>query len=217
MNEAEWLAGTDLDAMLRHLHGRVSVRNMRLFACACCRRLMHLCLDARLPGVIGTAERYAEGRATEGELEAANLLALAIEASPEPADTVRWIGEAVELATSPIHDTMYLTESLYAARQVLPAFARQGEMAAQCALLREIVGNPFRALQRAGDWLRWNRGTVREMARTIADERRFDELPILADALVEAGCDSEAILRHCREEGPHVLGCWVLDGLLARG
>jgi hypothetical protein len=54
------------------------------------------------------------------------------------------------------------------------------------------------------------------MAQAIYDERRFDDLPILADALEEAGCDDEDILSHCRGLGPHVRGCWGLDLILAK-
>jgi len=54
------------------------------------------------------------------------------------------------------------------------------------------------------------------MAREIHDERRFGDLPILADALEDAGCSAEAVLRHCRGPGPHVRGCWVVDLALGK-
>jgi hypothetical protein len=57
---------------------------------------------------------------------------------------------------------------------------------------------------------------VVKMARTIYEERRFEDLPILADALEEAGCENEIILWHCRELGEHARGCWVLDAILGR-
>jgi hypothetical protein len=63
-------------------------------------------------------------------------------------------------------------------------------------------------------WLSWNNGTVPKLARLIYDERRWDELPVLADALEEADCSDAAILGHLRGEGPHARGCWVLDLLL---
>jgi hypothetical protein len=49
------------------------------------------------------------------------------------------------------------------------------------------------------------------MAQAIYDERRFGDLPILADALEDAGCNDARILSHCRDEQEHVRGCWVLD------
>jgi hypothetical protein len=64
-------------------------------------------------------------------------------------------------------------------------------------------------------WLRWNGGVVRNLARAIHEERAFDRLPILADALEEAGCTDLDILAHCRELGQHGHGCWVVDRLLS--
>jgi hypothetical protein len=65
-------------------------------------------------------------------------------------------------------------------------------------------------------WLRWNDGTVVKLAQSIYDERRFTDLPILADALEDAGCADADILAHCRGPGPHVRGCWVVDLLLGK-
>jgi ATP-dependent Clp protease ATP-binding subunit ClpA len=65
-------------------------------------------------------------------------------------------------------------------------------------------------------WLSWNGGTVAKIARVIDEEDRWDDLPILADALEEAGCTNEDILSHCRQPGKHTHGCWVLDLLLSQ-
>jgi hypothetical protein len=89
---------------------------------------------------------------------------------------------------------------------------------AHCALLRELFGPvPFRAIKLDPSWLRWYDGTVRRVAQGIYDERAFDRLPILADALLDAGCDNEDMLAHCREQGAlHARGCWVIDLLLGK-
>jgi hypothetical protein len=81
-------------------------------------------------------------------------------------------------------------------------------------LVRCLFGNPFRPVTPSPDWSAWNRGTVAKVAWTIYDERRFRELPVLADALEEAGCQEEEVLAHCRAAVEHVRGCWVLDALL---
>ena len=65
-------------------------------------------------------------------------------------------------------------------------------------------------------WLAWNDGAIRKMAQAIYDARAFDRLPLLADALEDAGCTDAAILSHCREPGEHVRGCWVVDLLLGK-
>jgi hypothetical protein len=86
---------------------------------------------------------------------------------------------------------------------------------AQAHLLREVIGNPFRPVTVHPSWLARNDGTVVKLAQAINDERAFNRLLILADALEEAGCTDFDILAHCRSPGPHVRGCWVIDLLLA--
>src|SRR3712207_6197149 len=63
-------------------------------------------------------------------------------------------------------------------------------------------------------WLLWNDGCVPRLARMIDEEGRFEALPILADALEEAGCRDADLLAHCRAPGPHVRGCWRIETLL---
>ena len=63
-------------------------------------------------------------------------------------------------------------------------------------------------------WLAWSDGLAPKLAQTIYEQRAFDRLPILADALTDAGCQDESILTHLRGPGPHVRGCWVVDLVL---
>jgi hypothetical protein len=79
-----------------------------------------------------------------------------------------------------------------------------------------MFGNPFRPSIIAPDWLTWNNGTIAKLAQTIYDDRRYDIMPILGDALEEAGCTDGQILDHCRGPGPHVRGCWVVDLILGK-
>jgi hypothetical protein len=78
----------------------------------------------------------------------------------------------------------------------------------------EILGDPFRPV--AFD-PRWRTEHAVGIAATMYDERDFRAMPILADALEEAGCDSADMLTHCREPGVHVRGCWVVDLVLGKG
>jgi hypothetical protein len=96
---------------------------------------------------------------------------------------------------------------------------RSRERKAQKALLGDIFGNPFRPLPSAVEpaWLAWNDGTIPRLAQSIYEERRFADMPILADALEEAGCTQADILAHLRGPGPHARGCWCLDLLLRKG
>jgi hypothetical protein len=83
-------------------------------------------------------------------------------------------------------------------------------------LLLDIFGNPFRPVPIDPAWLRWQGGTVVNLAHAIYDARQFENLPVLADALEEAGCANADILAHCHSDGPHVRGCWVVDALLGK-
>jgi hypothetical protein len=84
----------------------------------------------------------------------------------------------------------------------------------QARLARDIFGNPFHPV--AFD-PRWRSESAVSLARTAYDTRNFTLLPILADALEEAGCDHPDVLSHCRDpNGVHVRGCWVVDGVLGK-
>jgi hypothetical protein len=87
----------------------------------------------------------------------------------------------------------------------------------RCLLLRDVFGNPFRPNPPlAASVLSWNDGTVRRIAEGVYQERAFDRLPVLADALQDAGCDHDDLIRHCRSAGPHVRGCWAIDLILGK-
>jgi hypothetical protein len=89
-----------------------------------------------------------------------------------------------------------------------PEAAHGAESAAQCAILRCIFGNPFRPVSLDPSW---RTPDVRTLAGGIYEERVFNRLPYLADALEEAGCTDRTILDHCRDGGEHWRGCWVVD------
>jgi hypothetical protein len=97
---------------------------------------------------------------------------------------------------------------------VLAAFTTA--QAENCELIRGIVGNPFRPVVIDPSVYHWNDGTVVKVAQDIYDDRAFDRLPILADALEDAGCGDPEILGHLRGTGPHVRGCWLIDAVLGK-
>ncbi|MBY0461546.1 MAG: hypothetical protein K2V38_29875 [Gemmataceae bacterium] len=78
---------------------------------------------------------------------------------------------------------------------------------------RCVVGNPFRPVDFRPDW---RTDTAVLIAREMYESRDFGAMPILADALQDAGCDHADILAHCRGTGPHVRGCWVVDLVLGK-
>lgn len=79
-----------------------------------------------------------------------------------------------------------------------------------------VFGNPFHPVCLDHSWLALTDGAIPKMAKVIYADRAFAHLPLLADALEEAGCDSREILDHCRSGGEHVRGCWVVDLLLGK-
>jgi len=91
--------------------------------------------------------------------------------------------------------------------------AKSREQKVQAALLRDIFGNPFRPVSFDPDW---RTSTAVALATQMYDSRDFSAMPILADALQDAGCASSDILDHCRGPGPHVRGCWVVDLVLGK-
>jgi hypothetical protein len=80
-------------------------------------------------------------------------------------------------------------------------------------LLRCVFGNPFRSVTIDR---RWRTSTVTDLANAIYDDRAFERMPILADALMDAGCDNESIIAHCQQKAEHVRGCWIVDLLLRK-
>jgi hypothetical protein len=91
--------------------------------------------------------------------------------------------------------------------------ARSTERTKHVPLIRCIFGNPFRPVTLDPAW---KTPAVVQLARSPYEERRFEDMPVLADALEEAGCQDAAVLGHCRGPGPHVRGCWVLDLILGK-
>jgi hypothetical protein len=83
----------------------------------------------------------------------------------------------------------------------------------QVRLEREVAGNPFRPVALDPSW---RTSTAVALARQMYESRDFGAMPILADALEEAGCYSPDVLAHCRGDGPHVRGCWMVDLILGK-
>jgi hypothetical protein len=222
MTETEWLACTDPQKMLDFLRGRASDRKLRLFAVACCRRVWHLLVDERSREAVEVAERFADGAVTDQELGDAKSNAWefslhivhederffdldqnALDAADAPAWAAEWsVDYGSDYGGCPLRVVVATQRALGTA-----------EGNTQADLVRCFFGNPFRPVAVDPTWL--TPGVV-ELARTTYEDRAFDHLPVLADALEEAGCDNADILAHCRGPGPHARGCWVVDLLLGK-
>jgi hypothetical protein len=241
--ERRWLTSGEWLKLWFHSSevGLRTERKTRLFAVAACRRFMHRLVDPRCRRAVEVCEAYADGQASAKELRAACDGAKFDDAPPAPrqqtavcraaAGATHWIcyaeykvGRTTEAAPS-VHGY----EALIAAglmdeddqnapddersRAVFDEGHAKGERI-QADILREVIGNPFRpvALDPA-----WPTDTVLALARQMYDARDFGAMPILADALQDAGCDSADVLDHCRDASAvHVRGCWVVDLLLGK-
>jgi hypothetical protein len=225
MTESEWLESTNPDPMLGHMLEKGSDRKLRLFACNHWRLIWHLLHIDESPlqqirNAVEVAERYADGQACFADLAPWRRLALGVAAGTGRSGVTRAL-ETIRNQTWWLPEMPTTREKDWSAAERL-VVRRAGEeqnktiQEARLFLLREMFGNPFQSVSINPSWLSWNAGAVHKIAQVIFSERAFDNIPILADALEEAGCTDQAILDHCRSGGEHVRGCWVLDLLLGK-
>jgi hypothetical protein len=207
MTEAEWLASDDLPALLAFISDTTSDRKQRLVSCAYSRLVGHrLCAVGR--SGVETAERWADGEVSDVIADAALKQVQALipdDGKPAPYSPVAWAltwgarGSSYPPWYGANLAALNVQELLGAASDLLAHF------------IRDIFGNPFRPV--AFDPA-WRSESAVSLARTMYETRDFSPMPILADALQDAGCDNADILAHCRAPGPHVRGCWVVDLVL---
>lgn len=238
---ASYAPGDMIAATVPHL---VSFRKLRLFLVGCCRRRWDLVRGEKLAHCVEAAEAFADDADLGVELNEAmrharDLLHFAQVDSSEsysvpPVRVACEVARAVWVVCDSDADLVrtiqfpppacfagFVSDSLAAAdawsRDITPndpdafeAWVRD-QLAADADLLRCVAGNPFRF---TGVPVEWRTSTVVGLASGIYEERAFDRLPILADALEDAGCDRPEILNHCRDDGEHVRGCWIVDAIL---
>jgi hypothetical protein len=223
MTEAEWLACTDSCKMFELFRATRLDPRLRRFAVECCRRVRHLIAVGAFRAAADAGEAFADD--PRNKLSTIKCMAKAcIEARLHrrqyaiSADRHQLHAADAAIATCACTDWHAAFNAMRAAAQAAnQANANcfdSSELQYQAALLRCIFGPfPFRSLILD---LTWITQTVELLANAINEDRAFDHLPVLADALEEAGCTDSAILDHCRGPGPHTRGCWVVDLILAK-
>ena len=187
MTEAEWLACGDPRAMLDRVPLTAGERRCRLLACGLLRILYPATDDHPAHVSVDLGERWADGTATEEDVQAFQAT------DPE----ANWA-----TLYQPAHDLLRLC-----ADAPLDAWRPVPD------LLRDIFGNPFRPVACSPEW---RTSTVLALAAQMYESRDFSAMPILADALQDAGCDNADVLDHCRGAGHHVRGCWCVDQILGK-
>ncbi|HEX4610853.1 MAG TPA: hypothetical protein VH092_21870 [Urbifossiella sp.] len=210
MTEKEWLGATDARRLVGLSAGEVTGRKFRLFMVAWCRHNWDRITLPVVKEAAELAERFADGKASKKQLEllfeecrsilyGTPLRYLLWPDSSQMADCVD------QFCLNDLHYSPYRTDDRgdsYQAAQTVKA-----------AFFRDIVGNPFRSVAFPAVW---RTDTVGALARQMYESREFSPMPILADALEDTGCSHESILSHCRGDGPHVRGCWVVDLILGK-
>jgi hypothetical protein len=222
VTEAEWMACADPEPMLKSLTDRRSDRKLRLFAVACCRRITHLLSRPEFIRTIEIAELFADKEATANECEIASLSVYDFCQSVAPAERnnidlavvwasmVNWTeGYQTTWANYASGNACRLGSPWIIGRALSEGAQREQKM--HSAFLRDIF--PYSSVTLDQSWLT---STVIALAQQMYDSRDFAAMPILADALQDAGCDNTDILNHCRAPGPHVRGCWCVDKLLLK-
>lgn len=225
MTEAEWLACTDPQKMLKFLRRKANDRRLRLFACGCCRQIWKDLTLKSVRQAVEIAESYADGTVADKELKQAHTKGVIACTGMLHRGTAKMLNDPayaikmcrMGLAVNTAHDAPFQIGQLdwlwkdNFLKSISPV------------LLRCVIGNPFRALppkkgnQQWKDKLRaWLTPTVKRLAEAIYEDRAFSRMPDLADALEKAGCHDLDILVHCRQPGEHVRGCWVMDLVLGK-
>ena len=228
MTADDWYASNSLEDLIASSGLPEGHRKFRLFNAACARRVAHLMPDNNARRLIDLAEQRADGLLPDEDWLRAVFETvdpyIGNEAARDDAGGTTF-GVLMHLHQTDPRSVLRLAESVVETRAFV-AYTRghpttvslddwmrqavEDETRALCDLFRCVCGNPFRPLAIDARWLT---STVRALALGIDTDQAFDRMPILADALQDAGCDREGVLGHCRE-GVHARGCWVVDHLL---
>jgi hypothetical protein len=216
MTEAEWFGATEPNSLIDAAASAASPRKLRLFMAGWCRRAWGRYSLATVTRLVEAAERVADlpdgARQLEGiRREYRNgrpTWGVPVEQLLEPrasrlTKAVRGFCTAVGDAGSP-----------FASGAVEQAAWRGSVLRTLATVFRDVVGNPFRSVSFSPEW---RTATAVQLAGRMYDLREFGAMPILADALQDAGCETADVLDHCRDpHGVHVRGCWVVDLVLGK-
>ncbi|QEL16602.1 hypothetical protein [Limnoglobus roseus] len=220
MTPHEWDTTANMDALFAAIRGRVSDRKMMLFACGCCRLV-----EGDIPGAALLAKQFEPkaDRPMKAE-EKVSLLTTAFQFvfGDQQSYLARMLGGADQSPWLLAYRVANLLRYFQAVKGHKPGEEggepTQPELSSdspeQAAVLRDIVGHPFRDV---GFDPNWRTETVVGLANAIEEDAAWDRMPILADALQDAGCERSEVLAHCRD--PHQIhrrGCWVIDAILGR-
>jgi hypothetical protein len=214
MTDAEWSNCSEPDTPLLLLRGKLSDRKLRLFSCACCRRLWHL-LDSQAQDLVDVYERHLDGLVTP------SVLAIAKARHQESVGRMNASYIAANTVTAATAGAAWAAawNVVGEARRALRHCSRRPdshEPREQVTLFREIFGNPFRPVTFDPAIREWNGGTAVALARMMHERQDFNQAPLLADMLEDAGATAVQLLDHLRGAGEHVRGCFAVDLVMGK-
>ena len=218
MTEEEWLADTGLEKKVQHVSKQKHTRKLRLFSCGCCRQLAPWIKNDRLFQAIERAEKFADGELSESTLYKWYLEVIRLQRAVARPSYTAEIAVYYPISSVCMIPKYYGYTSVW--RTLLhnnaifgPEFSSTATALAY-ALFRDVFGNPFQpvVLEEV-----WQTSTAVALAKQMYESRDFSAMPILADAIQDAGYENDVVLNHCRDEKQvHVRGCWVVDLVLGK-
>jgi hypothetical protein len=185
---------------------RATLRHLRLHACACMRLNPPKRPKKELFWLLEVSERYADGEIQADELETTRS---------------SWPKQRLPRGWRNNFDWAFMSDgglqaswdgSIYQNRTIRPDESDYKLALPRYRVFEELIGpDPLPVFAPE-----WRTDTALALAKQMYDAREFSAMPILADALQDAGCDNEELLSHCRVGGRHVRGCWVIDLVLGK-
>jgi hypothetical protein len=222
MTEVEWLACKDPKMLWGHCDREATERKKMLLRVAFCRHTLTVTNQTeQYEFELSVLEGCADGLLEHAVLDRVfNRLSWPAREARRPNPTfddspALFMEETMIAATAPgalaTESTLALAQGAIEAAGFAGAPVRQPFV----AFIRDVFGNPFHKRPKFDK--RWRTDTVLALVRTMYDSREFSAMPILADAIQDAGCDNDDILDHCRDAtATHVRGCWVVDLVLGK-
>ncbi len=205
MDERGWFTATKPQSLFLTACRNARPRKVSLCLCACIRQFWERIPESSFQVVVDVCERVADQVLPPEDITAVYQI---IRAFPYH-ETNNWraYNAVLQLVSSAPNTWRVMWEILQVIRD-------QPGRQRLCMIVRDVFGNPFRPVSVSAEW---RTDTVLTLARTMYESREFGAMPILADALQDAGCDRDDVLNHCRDTNHiHVRGCWVVDLVLGK-
>jgi hypothetical protein len=214
MDRESWLAEPDPLELLLKVERHLQPHQFCRLAVACCRQLGQWMVDPRSQRAVESAEAWLEGRMSAQTLTIAFDDAFLAWCDHTHERDREKVSHASQMASFAARPSLSVEKPSRFRDMVGRLCQNQDFRQFLLAALRDVLSGPARLPTLTPACLAWGDRAVIRLARDIYDEQAFDHMPMLADALEDASCGDKDILRHCRTEGPHFRGCWVLELIL---